>query len=160
MLKKLGRYRLRKCPQRLGERGQGLVEYSLILVLAAVVVIMVLGFFGERIKNFYCEVVLSIAPNIDAPACNGVNATCHVKSVSPLQMTASASSLKGEKISKVVFFIDDRPYNTEYYVEYCLQGGDGPCDTYTGPRGKHTFTAVAYDAAGNSGKCSATVTVP
>ena len=35
------------------ERGQGLVEYSLILALVFLVVIIVLAFFGEAVVELY-----------------------------------------------------------------------------------------------------------
>jgi Flp pilus assembly pilin Flp len=152
MLKKIGKHRML-------ERGQSLVEYGLILILAAIVVIVALTLFGDRVKNTYCEIVLSIAPDIDAPACSGVDVTCTTYS-SPFRMEASVKSLEGEKITKVVFYVDGKPYNTENHYRYCLEAGDAACEKYEGPSGKHTFTAVAYDAKGNTGKCSKTVTVP
>ncbi len=39
------------------ERGQGLVEYALILVLVAVVVIAVLAFIGTGIRNIFENIV-------------------------------------------------------------------------------------------------------
>lgn len=42
---------------RLSERGQGLVEYSLILVLVAIVVIIVLSLLGPSIGNVFSQVV-------------------------------------------------------------------------------------------------------
>jgi pilus assembly protein Flp/PilA len=38
------------------ERGQGLVEYGLILVLIAVVVIVVLGVVGQQVNNVFSNV--------------------------------------------------------------------------------------------------------
>jgi pilus assembly protein Flp/PilA len=38
------------------EEGQGLVEYALILVLVAIVVIVVLTFLGEQITNVFQSV--------------------------------------------------------------------------------------------------------
>jgi pilus assembly protein Flp/PilA len=35
------------------EEGQGLVEYALILVLVAIVVILVLTFLGEQVTNVF-----------------------------------------------------------------------------------------------------------
>jgi pilus assembly protein Flp/PilA len=35
------------------EEGQGLVEYALILVLVAIVVIVVLTFLGEQVTNVF-----------------------------------------------------------------------------------------------------------
>lgn len=39
------------------QRGQGLVEYALILVLIAVVVIVVLSLMGRQIQNAFQDVV-------------------------------------------------------------------------------------------------------
>jgi pilus assembly protein Flp/PilA len=38
------------------EKGQGLVEYALILVLVAVVVIVVLALFGPAIGNIFSNI--------------------------------------------------------------------------------------------------------
>ena len=38
------------------ERGQGMVEYALILVLIAVVVIIVLIVLGNQVQNVFCNV--------------------------------------------------------------------------------------------------------
>jgi pilus assembly protein Flp/PilA len=42
------------------ERGQGLVEYALILVLIAVVVIVILALLGPAIGNVFSNIVNSI----------------------------------------------------------------------------------------------------
>lgn len=42
------------------EKGQGLVEYALILVLVAMVVFIVLLLFGPALANTYLNVVSSI----------------------------------------------------------------------------------------------------
>jgi pilus assembly protein Flp/PilA len=42
------------------EKGQGLVEYALILVLIAVVVIVVLGVMGKQINNVFSSVSSSL----------------------------------------------------------------------------------------------------
>ncbi len=39
-----------------GEKGQALVEYSLILALVVVVVIVTLILLGNQVKNTYCNV--------------------------------------------------------------------------------------------------------
>ena len=39
-----------------GERGQGLVEYGLILILIAIVVIVVLGVVGQQTNNVFSNV--------------------------------------------------------------------------------------------------------
>jgi pilus assembly protein Flp/PilA len=38
------------------ERGQGMVEYALILVLIAVIVIAVLMVLGNQIQNAFCNI--------------------------------------------------------------------------------------------------------
>jgi len=42
------------------ERGQGLVEYALILVLVAVVVIVILALLGPAIGNVFSNLVANI----------------------------------------------------------------------------------------------------
>ena len=42
------------------ERGQGFVEYALILMLVVIVVIVVLAIFGPAIGNMYSTAVSSI----------------------------------------------------------------------------------------------------
>jgi pilus assembly protein Flp/PilA len=49
---------IRRAIERLirSERGQGMVEYALILVLIAVVVIAVLIGLGNQIQNAFCNI--------------------------------------------------------------------------------------------------------
>ena len=42
------------------EKGQGLVEYALILVLVAVVVIVVLGLLGDEINNVFNDIITEL----------------------------------------------------------------------------------------------------
>ncbi len=44
------------------EEGQGLVEYALILVLIAIVVIVVLGLLGEQISGIFEEITDGLEP--------------------------------------------------------------------------------------------------
>lgn len=44
------------------ERGQGLVEYALILVLVAIVVIAILLLMGPEVSQVYCRVANSLQP--------------------------------------------------------------------------------------------------
>jgi hypothetical protein len=153
----------RKGKHRTLERGQGLVEYALILALAAIAVIVVLGLFGERIRNFYCEAVLSIAPDVDAPACNQINVTCNLsgKSGNNVYMDAIVVDKAGKDDVYSVDWYDNGKYvRTEYQVKYCLGSGNDPCDPYKASDGAHKFSAVAKDAEGNTGTCTRTVTVP
>jgi pilus assembly protein Flp/PilA len=42
------------------EGGQGLLEYGLVIVLVAVVVLVILVFMGPTIANIYTNIVLSL----------------------------------------------------------------------------------------------------
>jgi pilus assembly protein Flp/PilA len=46
--------------RRIRQKGQGLVEYALILVLVAVVVIVILSLLGPAIGNVFSNIVNSI----------------------------------------------------------------------------------------------------
>lgn len=49
-------------PRNRQEEGQGLVEYALILVLVAVVVVFILALLGDTINNVFGNVVSSLNP--------------------------------------------------------------------------------------------------
>ena len=49
------------------EKGQGLVEYALILVLVAIVVIAVLLVLGPAVSQVYCEVATGLQPGVCGP---------------------------------------------------------------------------------------------
>jgi pilus assembly protein Flp/PilA len=38
------------------EKGQGLLEYGLILVLVAIIVVFILGIYGSQVANFLSRV--------------------------------------------------------------------------------------------------------
>jgi pilus assembly protein Flp/PilA len=42
------------------EEGQGMVEYALILVLVSIVVILILSFMGQQIKNVFSDIVAQL----------------------------------------------------------------------------------------------------
>ena len=42
------------------EKGQGLVEYAIILVLIAIVVIAIMGILGAKIKNTFSSISNSL----------------------------------------------------------------------------------------------------
>lgn len=44
------------------EKGQGLVEYALILVLIAVVVIVIMTSLGQKTNNVFCTVDSAMTP--------------------------------------------------------------------------------------------------
>ena len=54
---------LKKARQKAPEEGQGLVEYALILVLVAVVVIAILTLLGPAIGNVFSTIVSNIQPH-------------------------------------------------------------------------------------------------
>jgi pilus assembly protein Flp/PilA len=43
------------------EEGQGLMEYALILILVAIVMVLVLGVFGTQIANLFSRVTNGFA---------------------------------------------------------------------------------------------------
>ena len=45
------------------EEGQGLVEYALILVLVAIVVIVVLGLLGDQVSAVFTSITDALTPN-------------------------------------------------------------------------------------------------
>jgi pilus assembly protein Flp/PilA len=47
-------------PVQSDDRGQGLVEYALIMLLVALVVIIILAIFGPAVGNMFSTVVSSI----------------------------------------------------------------------------------------------------
>ncbi len=46
------------------ERGQGLVEYALILVFISIVVIVVLGLVGDQLNVIFTDIVEALTPPI------------------------------------------------------------------------------------------------
>jgi Flp pilus assembly pilin Flp len=38
------------------QRGQGLVEYALLLIFIAMVLILILAVFGDQVANFYSQI--------------------------------------------------------------------------------------------------------
>lgn len=51
-----------KCPE---EEGQSLLEYALILMLVAVVIIALLALLGNGLKRTYCGIVHQVVPDGD-----------------------------------------------------------------------------------------------
>ena len=48
-------------PNRKGEQGQGLVEYALILVFVAVVVVAILTILAPGLNNIYGNIVTTLS---------------------------------------------------------------------------------------------------
>jgi pilus assembly protein Flp/PilA len=49
------------------EEGQGLVEYALIIVLIAMIVMVVLLLFGDVLFEAYCDLVEGLNPALNFP---------------------------------------------------------------------------------------------
>jgi len=56
-----GRFTPAACGRRWRERGQGVVEYSLILVLASIAVATAVGAFGDALLAHYDDIIEAIA---------------------------------------------------------------------------------------------------
>lgn len=153
----LNQFRNRAINDLCVERGQGLVEYALILMLVGIVVIIALALFGDAVRGQYCEIVYSVDPNADVGVCNTVDVDCIVTSSNPFQMRAQVNG--GVAVERVSFYVDGKLVNEEYQGWYCLGAGDGPCQDYTNS-GSHTFTAIAHTEDGETGQCSIKATVP
>jgi pilus assembly protein Flp/PilA len=163
--------------RRASEKGQGLVEYALLLVLVAVVVIVILSLVGRTIADKMCDVVIELSgqpiPD-DVAACRAPRIT--------LQGIAGGQTVSGtinvEAVIKnnnglmktgatVDFMIDGVTVNHEGGWRYCLAGGadNGPaCNNYnlSGlPSGTHTLKVVATDSdSGLTGETTTTFVVP
>jgi len=148
------------------EKGQGLVEYALILVLVAVVAIIILGLLGEQVQSIFCDIVLTFgdsAPEIEA--CEAPRVVC--SGASNGQVFNGGVPLEGvvtdnngpESIARVEFYVDGHLTQTEYVFHYCLVGMDEPCTARSLSPGTHTLEIKAYDVDGYEGTCSVTVTV-
>jgi Flp pilus assembly pilin Flp len=151
------------------EGGQGLAEYSFIISLVAIVVMIVIAFFGVTLKDQFCRVTYGLTPFADlSSACSRpiVNLVMHDQGPNTLNIEANVFDPDGDPgdpyaaISKVEFYYDDTsgsPVQTEFEYRYCLSGN--PSGTPCGNRnisglstGKHTVIALVYDDDGNVGR--------
>lgn len=55
---------LKRLFNRSNEKGQGLVEYALILVLVAVVAIVIMGTLGQSVQGVFCTVAAEFDPEL------------------------------------------------------------------------------------------------
>ena len=148
-------------------KGQGLVEYALILVLVAIVTIIVVALLGEQIQSVFCEALISLGPNApDVQACAAPHVQCtgDTHATGPITLEAIVTDAQGDStITHVEFYIDGSLSRNEDSPRYCLGGGGATCNTYNVSSlgsGNHTVTAIAYDNDGNTGQCSVNITVP
>jgi len=157
------------------EAGQGLAEYSLIISLVAIVVVMAVAFFGEGVANQYCSII-SVLPFSSDPStgCDTPITRLTLIDQGPnyINVEATVNDPDGDPddpygaISKVEFYIDSTtggPVQTEFIFRYCLSGNPSgaPCGNYdiSGlSAGQHTVIVKTYDNDGNVGTSQITFT--
>ena len=61
---------MNKISTQLHEKGQGLVEYALIMVLVSLVVIVVMSLLGPSISNVYCQVLSDLGQECETQQAN------------------------------------------------------------------------------------------
>lgn len=85
-------------PDRPSEKGQGLVEYSLILVLVAVVVIVILALLGPSIGNVFSNVITNLGGETTASADSGAVAapTATTAAAAPAPTATTPSIIEGD----------------------------------------------------------------
>ena len=150
------------------EDGQGLAEYSLIISLVAIVIVMALAFFGDGVAEQYCYIISRLPFTSDPSSnCHAPNAQLMVIDQGPnyLNVEANVNDPDADpddpygSINKVEFYIDSTaggPVQTEYIYRYCLSGNPigQPCGNYDisglSP-GQHTVIVKTYDDDGNVG---------
>ncbi len=158
-------------PRGQRQKGQGLVEYALIVALVAVVVIVSMAVVGKRVATTFCSIVLQIGGTIPV----GITNSCSGPQIalsgisdgqtttSPLTVEAIISDPKtGSTITNaqnVKFYIDDSLVQTEFNYRYCLGSGDGPCNSLTVSHGPHTLKVVATDSKNNTGDLTISFTI-
>jgi pilus assembly protein Flp/PilA len=153
------------------ERGQGLVEYALVLVLVAVVVIVILATTGQKVAEIFCDVVIRLggeaSDNIAACAAprvailgigNGATVSGNIT------IEADVHDNKGVSDTNItsVEFIMDTTHHTENHFHYCLPGGDASCslfDTHSLSNGSHTLRVIVTDQDNHTGETTVTFTV-
>lgn len=151
------------------EGGQGLAEYSFIVSLVAIVVVFILAFLGETLKDQFCRVTYELTPFGDlSGTCSRpiVSLAKHGQGPNNINIEANVFDPDGDPgdpyaaINKVEFYYDSTsgsPVQTEFEYRYCLSGN--PSGTPCGYRnisglspGQHTVIVLVYDADGNIGR--------
>ena len=149
------------------EEGQGLVEYSLILLMVAVATVAALGFFGHSVKDTYCGIMNELP-------FGGSPEDCGVSVVKPLVIAEGPNNLNLEadindpdadpddpygRVNRVEFYIDSMgssPVQIEHHHKYCLSGNASgqPChnfDTSGLQAGDHIVTIKVLFNDGSTG---------
>ncbi len=153
-------------------RGQGLVEYALILAFVAIAVIVVLGTAGQKVGEVLCDVVIKVgggnpgniklcaAPRVTISGIAG-GQTVHGDIIVEAIVQDDKIQQPNDIVS-VTFYIDGVAVQTELVYHYCLHGPDSGCDGYDTTQlsnGTHTLRVVAEDADHNLGETTLTFTV-
>jgi pilus assembly protein Flp/PilA len=133
------------------DTGQGVVEYALILVLVAVIVIAVLTLLGDEVAVVFCRVTVALGGGGSE---DGACAAPFVNCVGGTHPEAIVFDDKDD-IDRVEFYLNGSLVITEKIYHYCMGGGDAACNPYTVPPGAEV-TMIAYDRDGNIGQCSFT----
>jgi pilus assembly protein Flp/PilA len=167
-MERLIMYILKKRPR---QKGQGLVEYALVLVLIAVIVILILAVTGQSVATKMCDVVIQLGATVpdSVQQCRaprilaGGNMTSN-----PINIEVTLRNNHGPMKSgvDVYFSIDGNLVETEHSWPYCLGGdpNDGVtdrCYNYgaTLSPGAHKLHITATDSQGNTGDFDTTLNI-
>ena len=152
------------------EEGQGLVEYSFILILVAIGTLVTLVFLGQSIRETYCHIMVGLAPLTEPPENCGdfvVKPKVNYRGPNNLNLEAEINDPEADpnqpykRVQRVDFYIDtlgSSPVQSEYHHRYCLSGNpEGqPCHNYDTsglPPGEHLITIKVHF---NDGSTSST----
>lgn len=151
------------------EGGQALLEFALLILFIAIVVVGIVSVFGRTLHTTYCRVTHQFAPEAD------ISSTCTIPIVMPLMLARDTNQITLEadiydpdgdqsdpygQITRVEFYIDGTegsPVTVEGIHRYCLGTGDSVCSSYdiSGlAAGNHSVIILAYDADGHVGRSS------
>ena len=151
--------------------GQGLVEYALILVLVAIVVIGSMALVGKRVAATFCSIVLQIGGSVPAGIANSCSGPqIAFSGISDGQTTASPITVEavltdpktGSTITNaqsVKFYLDGNLMTSEFAYRYCLGGGNASCNSLAVAQGTHTLKAVGTDSSSNTGETTISFTI-
>ena len=153
------------------QKGQGLVEYALILVLVALVVIGSMALVGKQVAATFCSIVLQIGGTVPAGIANSCSGPqIAFSGISNGQTTASPITVEavltdpktGSTITNaqsVLFYLDGNLVTSEFTYKYCLGGGNSSCGSLAVAQGTHTLKAVGIDSSNKTGTATITFTI-
>lgn len=127
------------------EKGQGLVEYALVLVLVAVVVIAILTVLGPQIGNVFSQVTSGLGVSGGGGAAQPaqqLSAGCQAISGSYTGLgTVSFIGAREYTAGETVVFNATQLYGAaDYFVRENVQNGGGGLVGYTSPGTPFSFT--------------------